>query len=306
MAAEAIKIRATAAKLYKENGDESIADYKTMPLDDLKDHIERLKGGKPAKASTPPAVNGSPAPAPRQKGKAAPAAPAKKTAPAKGAKGSARTSAPAKSTTRKSSPTKGKAATGTAKRLTAAAGKGKATPTQGKTKPAKGRATAKPKTGTAKTATAKRTRGKINGAARIDNGSINWKAEWNGGKTGKRKDVMDSLRKFKGDKDKVFNALVGNAKVYYKGHPKPEAMLRWLIGRVAFDFVTTTGQHETGTRDAHGTSTEPKNVRRRELREEAAKAARAATRAKAAKSGAKTATRGKAKTATASKGRGKR
>jgi hypothetical protein len=116
---------------------------------------------------------------------------------------------------------------------------------------------------------------------------VNWKAEWGGGKTGKRAEVMSALRKFKGDKAKVFDLLAPKARTFYKGRTKNEAerMLVWLIGRVAFDFVTATGQHEMGTRDAHGASENPINVRRRERREEQRKAeekaARAAKRASA-------------------------
>jgi hypothetical protein len=292
MAAEAIKIRAQAAKLYKETGDESIEGYKTMPLEDLRGHVERIqKGGSgTAKGKTASANGATPS-----KGKATPAA----SAPAKGkgkpaatatkGKTSASTSAPAKSTPQKTSPAKGKAATGTAKRPTAAAAKGKATSLKAaqKTAAAKGKTTAKSagKTTAAKPAS----RGKaqpVNGRVDIDNKAVDWKADWNGGKNGKRADVMNGLRKFKGDKAKVFALLAPQARTYYKGRTKHEAerMLVWLIGRVAFDFVTATGQHQQGTRAEYGTATDNKNVRRRERREEARKAqekaARAAKRAK--------------------------
>jgi hypothetical protein len=319
MAAEAIKVRATAAKLYKETGDERIEAYKTMPLDDLRSHIEAIQkgsgGAAPAKGKAASASNGSAAPRQKGKGASTTAAPAKgKAAPAKPkGKSSASTSAPAKSKTQKSSPVKGKAATGTAKRpTTAAASKGKgSTATKGKSAPAKGHTSpAKPKAA-AKSAPAKaRGRKTVEGAARIDNKAVDWKADWNGGKTGKRAEVMAGLRRYKGDKAKVFDLLAPKARTFYKGRTKNEAerMLVWLIGRVAFDFVTATGQHEMGTRDAHGASENPINVRRRERREEQRKAeekaARAAKRASTAGKG-KVAPRGKGKPATAAKGKGR-
>jgi hypothetical protein len=285
MAAEAIKIRAQAAKLYKETQDSAIEGYKTMPLDDLKTHIERIQSGKGAKvAPVKAAQNGPPA---RQKGKTAQPAKGKAAMiPAKG-KASVSTSVPAKSSTRKSSPVKGKAATGTAKRPTAATvTKGAATAIKGKTAPVKGRATAKPATGKATPAKATSKRGKVQpmGRVDIDNKAVDWKAEWGGGKTGKRAEVMSALRKFKGDKAKVFTLLQPQARSFYKGRTKHEAerLLVWLIGRVAYDFVSATAQHESGTRAEYGTASDTKNVRRRELREErrqeAEKAARAAKR----------------------------
>lgn len=318
MAAEAIKIRATAAKLYKETGDEAIEGYKTMPLDDLKTHIERIQSGAKgtAKGKTATSTNG--AGATRQKGKATPAAamPAKgKGKPATTAtkgKGSASTSAPAKSTAQKSTPAKGKAAQGTAKRPTTAAAKGKgSTPTKGKTTPAKGR-TAPAKPAASKPARASRKpAAQVTGRAEIDNKAVNWKAESNIGRTGKRAEVMAGLRRYKGDKAKVFELLAPKARTFYKGRTKNEAerMLVWLIGRVAFDFVTATGQHEMGTRAAYGTASDPKNIRRRERREEARKAAEKEARAakRAASAASTTASKGKApakRTAT-TKGKGK-
>lgn len=393
MAAEAIKIRATAAKLYKETGDSAIEGYKTMPLDTLKEHIERIKKGTsaPAKGKAAPSANGV-------KGKPAPAK-GKVSSPAKG-KSSVSTSAPAASEAQKSSPAKGKAVQGKAKRPTAAAGKGKATSTprgkaattarsnaepsggwqpgsrgrmpanvtkaqlaehkrivaarqaeraqaprpavhgnwqpgaRGRTpswatkaqiaehkrivtqraaerssSPAKGKATPRGKATTAK-APAKATarRGKIQGRSIIDNNAVDWTAESNVGRTGKRAEVLDALRKFKGDKARVFELLEDKARTYYKGRSKHDAerMLVWLIGRVAFDFVVKTGQHEKGSRDGFGTSTKPVNVKRRELREEARKQAEKAARA--AKRAGGQAAKGKAparKTAPAARGKGK-
>lgn len=302
MAADAIKIRAQAAKLFKETGNELIEGYKTMPLEELRGHLGRIQGkpkGKPASA------NGATT---RTKGKASAAAPVKgKPAVVKG-KASASTSVPAKSTAHKSSSPRGKAATGTAKRPTAAAVKGKATATKGKTAPVKARSSAK------STITRKPATRKANLPARvdIDNKAVDWKAEWGGGKTGKRADVMSALRKFKGDKAKVFTLLAPNARKYYKGRTKDEAerLLVWLIGRVAFDFVTATGQHEKGNRAAYGQANDPKNVARREnratARKEREKAERAAKRASSASKPAarKTAT-AKAPVRSRLKGKGK-
>lgn len=241
MANDMIRLKAEANKL-------GVTNYRTMNKDDLLKAIKTAKGkgSTPAKGKTNAgSANGRST----AKGKGTSAAKGKTTAAASPAKGKGK-SVPAKSKTQKTSPAKGKAAQGTAKRQTS---------------------------GTAKS------RGKKNLPARnnIDRKSINWSADSNIGKNGKRKDVMLALKKRKGNYDKVFEDLKANAKRYYPSKTKQEAegMLRWLINRVAFDFVVATGQHTSGERAAYGTSDKPNDVRRRELREQARKAAAKAERA---------------------------
>lgn len=276
MANEKILLKAQAGKL-------GIDGYRTMSLDELKAAIASAQGtskGK-GKSSATSSTNGS-TPA---KGKGKSATPAKgkgKTAtPAKGkGKSTVSKSAPAKSKSQKTTPAKGKAsaAKGTAKRPTAAAGKGK------------GSTTAK----AAKSTTAKARRGKaVQGRADIDRKAINWRAESGVGKTGKRADVMAALRKRNGDYDKVFADLQGNALRYYPNalnsfptapsrKHAAERMLRWLINRVALDFVMATEQHTPGERAGYGQSDKPSDIRRRERREEL-RAARAKADRKAAR-----------------------
>jgi hypothetical protein len=274
MASEDIKIRAKAGKLLKE-GHAKLEGYRRLPIDELKQIIANIETGTKAK----------------------PAATAKNGASV--ATSSARKSAPAKSTVQKTV-TK-TAAKGTAKRPTAAAAsKGKASPVKGSGKklaamPTKGKTTAKPakavqsrakeREATAKISKTKavRTRRKPQpGAARIDRSAVDWNAETGLGKRGgKRADVLRALRKRKGNYDKVFDDLQDQAIKWYPNalNTYPEAkskrhaaekMLRWLIGRVAFDFVMGTGQHEPGDRAAYGTSEADQDIRRRAQRAERA------------------------------------
>lgn len=243
-----------------------IKGFRSMSESDLDAAIAQAqgKGAKttPAKGKTGTSAKGK-TPA---KGKTTPAKPAadKKTAPAKGKSTKSVKATPAKSTAKKSTP-KGKASQGV----------------QAKRSPARG------------------SRKAPQGAARLDNKAIDWKAESNVGKTGKRKDVLDALRRHKGDKAKVFDKLSGNAKKYYPGKTKHEAerMLVWLIGRVAFDFAMNTGQHTPGKRAEYGTSTAEQDIRRRERREQAAKEQAKAERAAKRDTAKKTPAKGKGKTA---------
>jgi hypothetical protein len=318
MASEAMMIRTEAAKLYKRTQDAAIADYRTMSLDDLKAHIARInKGGSSVangKAATNGnAVKGKSAPAATVvKGKASTSAPAKSTAqktmPAKGAAAqgtakrqtSAATKGKATSTKGATAPAKGKASAtpavsgwqpGSRGRVPASATKAQLKEHErirkerlAAPKPKVSRA---PKAGT----TVKRGKaGQVTGRAAIDNSAVDWSAPWGGGQRGKRAVILAALRKFKGNKDKVFAHLEDQADELFPdgGHLGNSAkMLRWNIGRVAFDFANETGQHEQGTRVAYGTSDSPAAIKRREAtaaaREAAAKAERAAKRAASAK-----------------------
>lgn len=109
----------------------------------------------------------------------------------------------------------------------------------------------------------------------IDNSKVDWTRESTVGApgSGKRHDVMKALRKRKGDKDKVFADLQENAVKWYPNalNTYPESptkkhaaqrMLRWLIGRVAYDFVKKTGQHRDGNRKWTGQTTTKKTTAR--------------------------------------------
>jgi len=282
MAASKILLKAEANQL-------GIPGYRTMSEAQLRTAIATAKGGSSkgkGKTATATSDNGV-----KGKGKAAPAK-GKTTSPAVKGKGK---SAPAKkSTAKKSTPAvKGKASQGTAKRPATA----KKPVTKGKvTAPKKGTQTTKPKS-------TRRKPGQPVGRATIDRSSIDWKAESNVGRTGKRHDVLVALRKHKGNYDKVFEALKPNAVKWYptalNSYPNEsnnkrhaaERMLRWLINRVALDFAKKTGQHQSGTRAGYGESKKPSDIRRRELREQhavaRAKAERAARRTAPTKGSAK-------------------
>ena len=67
---------------------------------------------------------------------------------------------------------------------------------------------------------------------------------------------MKALRKHRGNYNKVYDALKGQArKMFPKSSKtgerytadKSRSQLRWYIGRTAFDFVTATGQHQKST-----------------------------------------------------------
>ena len=296
MASEMILLKAEANKL-------GIEGYRTMSGDDLRAAIKSAKGTKGASKGavakgTKDSTNGK-----VSKGKAKPAVKSK---------GSVSKSAPAKSKTQKSAPAKGTAAKGAAKRpATVAAPKAgkcknhhqrKAVNTRGRyggfcqecidsikgAKPAASKTSTKAgkvpaAKGAASKGAAKSKRGQVTGRASINLKDVDWKAESNVGRSGKRAEVLKALRKLK-SYDKVFDLLKPNAKKWYPQHDKhgAERMLRWLINRVAFDFVLKTGQHQMGTRAAYGTSKKAVDTRRREQREKAGKAAKRGTSKKVA------------------------
>jgi hypothetical protein len=115
------------------------------------------------------------------------------------------------------------------------------------------------------------------GRAAIDNKAVDWKKDTTIGKAdGPRQDIMRALRKFNGNKEKVFTALKDAAQTLYPRNKrsgerynkaKSLELLRWHIGRVAFDYVVQTGQHTVSSnRAAYGHSTDPQAVKRREAR----------------------------------------
>jgi len=261
-----------------------IEGYRRMSLDELRvavedaqarrdreDEFESAGNGKPTKGAATRAVKGakgaakgvakgrsaqeiagdeahSPGSDSAMKGKVS-------AAPAKGTTAAKTTTSPAtKSKTQKSSPTKGTAAKGAAKRTGATKGKGSATPaSKGARKPASRRADVK--------------------RAPLDVSKIDWDAETNVGKDGKRKVVLDALKKHArriGALKRtelttetlypaVFEEVKEHAREWYPNaknaypHLSPtaaaEKMLRWLIGRVAFDFAYKSGQHVQGKRE---------------------------------------------------------
>lgn len=279
-----------------------IEGYRTMGEDELRAAVASAQkaGSAPAKGKTATSTNGATA----QKGKTATSTSQKgKTSePDKGKGKTAGTASPAKSTARKATTRKSSAAQGTAKRTPAAAARKKTTSTgtsSRKNATTTTRSTSRKNT----TAAAKPAERRLKSKARvdIDRTKIDWGLETNvGAQPGKRQDVMEALWKRRGNYDKVFEDLKANAVRYYpnalnsfptapsKRHAAERA-LRWLIGRVALDYVKATGQHVSGTRAGYGESTDPADIRRRENREEARKerekAERAAKRAGTAKKG---------------------
>ena len=192
-----------------------IEGYRTMSLSELQ---AALKGGA-AKSST----NGASAGRKSAGRKSTPKATVTKTAGRKSAK---------------SAPAAKSAKAGKAKRPTAG-GTRKSAVRNTPTKPKATRATSTATSGV---------------RSRIVDGDIDWTAEWNGGQDGNRGTIMKLLRKFKGNSDKVFNALADKAKTMYPKQPNGRArskddaqrLLRWHINRIKFDFVTATEQHVTG------------------------------------------------------------
>lgn len=275
-----------------------IDGYRSMSEADLDAAIAKAeKGSAPAaaKGKTPVAAKGKVSSS-AAKGKTA------STTAAKGKTAARKTTAPAtKSTAQKSTP-RASAAKGKASRQSPA----KATTTKApakKTTPARKSAAntsarviplakrARPKT--------VKTQGTRN---TIDMSSIDWQAETTVGRSGKRSDVLKALKKFKGNYNKVFEALKDQAKVYYKGKTKAEAehMLRWLIARVAYDFVMNTGQHNPGSRRAYGTAGTGKATTNG-----SASKTTATKRVAAAKKTTPAKATGARKTATTAKGKGK-
>lgn len=263
---EKILLKAEANRL-------GIPEYRKMGLDELKTAIAKAKTGTKGKGKVTAdetATNGD-------KGKAAATTvvkgkPTITPSPPKGK--TTTTPAKGKSTSRKTTAKKPSAAPGKAKRVAA--------PKRKTTTKAKGKKTT--------TAKAPRTAKALPARVDIDRTQIDWRVESNvGNRGGKREEVMAELRKRKGNYDKVFDALIHRAKAFYPGKTKHEAelMLRWLINRVAFDYVKSTDQHTSGERAKYGKSKAAQDIRRRELREEARKerekAERAAKRKKSAK-----------------------
>lgn len=275
--------------LKAEAGRLGIEGYRQMTQDELQAAINSAKGSTaPAKGKGKTAVSENGASA--AKVETAPATTTKVSkgkTPSTSGKGK---SAPAKSRARKSSPAKATAAKGTAKRptTTKTATKGRTTAVKTKTAVTKGRT--KPVERKAKTVK------KEGQAAKIDRSQIDWTAESNIGQSGKRKLVMDALRKYRGDYDKCYDALEVHALEWYPNalntYPNSpdktwaaQLMVRWLINRVAYDFVMKTDQHKPGSRAAYGAAKDANNIARRKMREDLHKEREQAARARKAKVG---------------------
>jgi hypothetical protein len=284
MASKMIELKAKANLL-------KIEGYRTMSEDQLIAAIAAAEKKPAAKKAAP--VKAAPTKA-APVAKVSPAKAAGKTTPTKATPSK---STPAKSAPQKSAPTKATAAKGTAKRSTAGS------TTKAAPKPA-AKTTAKPavkatpkqtgnklaasatKNAAAKKATLKAngtpgvrktTTGKVIPKARIvktqgtrntiDRSAIDWTIDAGiGSRGGKRADVMKALKRFKGNYDKCFEALLDRAAEFYPSKPKGDkrdlatyqaSMLRWLINRVALDYVLITGQHVPGSRVAYGTRVKP-------------------------------------------------
>lgn len=273
-------------KKYAKAKGLGIEGYRSMSDADLDKAIAAAsKGSTPVKGKTATSPAKGKVSSPAVKGKTATTArskaPARATAnkgkpAATTARGKTTTAPAAKSTAQKSSPVKATAAKGKATRQSdtvpdtqarkAAPGPRKP---RAKAQPARGKANtpAAHKLGTVNRKPAKqpialgaRARATVStdqGTRHfLDMSKIDWTAETTVGRTGKRADVIKALKRFKGNYDKAFEHLKPNAKVYYKGKTKVEAekTLRWLIARVAYDYVMNTGQHNPGSRRAYGTA----------------------------------------------------
>jgi hypothetical protein len=263
MATEAIKTRTEGRMLFKKTGDARLADAGKMPIDQLEALIAEIKSGKAPKAAKVAASNGAKkkttattavvaeaaSPAKAKKVKAAPVTKAAPQDVRKRALRDKRAEAAAKAT----EAAKMRPAKAAKSEVVTPAQKAKATP-KPEAKPVKAaKATPKaemPKKAPRMAAAVKAEQPKIQGIARLDNASIDWTRESPVGTTGKRKQVLDLLRKFEGDKSKVFAKLESYATEFYpdKDEMAARKMLTWLIGRVAFDFASKSGQHVSGSR----------------------------------------------------------
>lgn len=211
--------------------------FRTMSTDELKAAVKAAEkstngadGKKKATAVVKKAAGKKSAP---KKTKPEAKSPAKKkvSPPAKPEKATKTKAAPAnKSKAQKSSPKKATAAQGKAKRQSSGDGSVVHRTYEG---------------------------GKVGkgGYTNIDRFGIDWTLESKVGTSGKRKDVLDSLRKHKGDYDAVFVELREHAVEWYpnalKAYPDSktkvkaaERQLRWLIARVAYDYAYKTSQHQ--------------------------------------------------------------
>jgi hypothetical protein len=264
MATEAIKTRTEGRMLFKKTGDARLADAGKMPIDQLEALIAEIKSDKAPKAAKAADPNGAKKKTTATKAVAEAAAPVKaKKKPdalaareraerdkraearakatgaqpvAKAAKGAVVTPAPkVKETLKAAEKAENERWHKASQKLRAAKA--------AEVKPAKA-AKATPKAEQTKKAAP------VQGIARLDNASIDWTRESPVGTEGKRKQVLDLLRKFEGDKSKVFANLESYATEFYpdKDEAAAKKMLTWLIGRVAFDFASKSGQHVSGSR----------------------------------------------------------
>lgn len=279
MANETIQLRAKAKTL-------GIDGYRAMSTEELKKAIKSAEKGTASSKVEQPSTNGASATGSKRKG-AAKKGTARKTAD----KSSSKKKTPAKTTTRKSSAKSAPAAP--AKRSASGAGKKKSS--------------------TAKTTTAAKS-GQP-GRVQIVNAEIDWSAPSKIGQSGgNRQTIMKLLRSKKGNVAKVFDALADNAQSMYgktddgKRRTKgdAQALLRWHISRIKFDFVKDTGQHEGVTRSQSGrkTSTGSKSKAKTATAQKGAQSrtkAKAKTTPKRSTAKAKSATRKTGKAATSRK-----
>lgn len=218
-------------QLWAEAKTLGIEGYRKMSPEELKEHIKRAKGKSSKTAPKDASTNGASATRKSAAKKTARKSAAKTADKPKPTKKSA-SKTTARKTSAKSAPASSAKKSGTAKRPASGAG-------QSKTK-------------------VRATTAKANGAVgrmAIDNESIDWKAESSVGNDPKsnRGIIMKHLRQFKGNVEKVYGKLADNAQAMYpktaegrkRGKADAQALLRWHISRVKFDFVKDTGQHES-------------------------------------------------------------
>lgn len=122
------------------------------------------------------------------------------------------------------------------------------------------------KTTARKTTASKTTKRAVNsngngGRNLLDDSAIDWKVTegWNPREGSAPDLILKALRKFRGNRERAFDALVGNlwdfvAKTDSKGRKRSKAegewQLRYRISRTAWDFAKRTGQHEPSTNRA--------------------------------------------------------
>lgn len=296
-------------QLWAEAKTLGIDGYRKMTPDELKAAIKSAKGTKssPGKAEKPASTNG--ASAKRGSAKKTAKKSAVKTADNDEPKKASRKST-SKTTARKSSVKSAPATSaksGTAKRPASGAGDEKLPNSisklmkmieerglsvgpgrrsverlqrilRGETKPAKVTKSGK----SSKSSTAK-VKGEA-GRALIDNSSIDWTLDSSVGNDPKsnRGVIMKALRKAKGNVAKVFGNLKDEAQTMYpkttdgkkRSKADAQALLRWHISRVKYDYVKDTDQHESITRSSKPASAAKKPAK--------SKAASKATRKPAA------------------------
>lgn len=120
--------------------------------------------------------------------------------------------------------------------------------------------------------------------------------------------IVKALKRYKGNRGKVFDALVGEIWEFVgkkkadgskRNKADAESMLRYRISRTAFDFAVRTGQHETSdNRATYGEGGTGQGIFKRKGKGNSAKASKSASKSKSTPAKAKA---GKASKSTSTK-----